>query len=79
MHREQHAAALDVPHDVIGALGGNAGILQRRRQSAGHVAGGFAEPGRERARGDNRPDARKDDGDGREHLAAQLTEPGGRA
>ena len=30
MHRQQHAALLDIPHDVVGALGGNAGVLERR-------------------------------------------------
>ena len=55
VHREQHSPALDVLHDVIDAPGGNAGILQRRRQAACDVARGFAEPGRERARGDNGP------------------------
>ena len=56
MHREQDGAALD-PADVLGPLGRNAGVLQDRRHAAGDVAGGLAEPGRERTGGDNRPDA----------------------
>lgn len=77
MHAEQHSALLDTALKLVGVLVRNAGAPQHAGHAAGHVAGGFPQPGRERPRRDDRTDARHHDSNGREDLPAQFPEARG--
>lgn len=77
VHAEQNRAGFDGLLQCRGAFVWNAGVFEDRRDAAGNMTGRFAEPRRERTRGDNGPDTWHHERDRGEHLAAKLAEYGG--
>jgi len=72
VNAKEDRAALDFGFERLGASPIDARVSKRRRQAAGDVPRGLAEPCRQRAGGDNRPDAWQHEGNGREHETAPL-------
>jgi hypothetical protein len=79
MDRKQYRPTLNRGLESFGPVSGDSRTGQRAPEATRHMPCGLTEPGRQRSRGDDGPDPRKDQRDCGQQMSGQFAKPGGGA